>query len=59
MFLIRLLQRKPNSEIVFREPTSGEVLAYAILSYTWGEKKVSYEELKKSKNKCKIVNKTC
>ncbi|KAH8586144.1 hypothetical protein B0O99DRAFT_665869 [Bisporella sp. PMI_857] len=59
MFFMRLLQRKPNGEIVFREPTSSEVLAYAILSYTWGEEKVVYQDLKKSKDKSKTVDTCC
>ncbi|KAK6614281.1 NB-ARC and TPR domain protein [Botrytis cinerea] len=53
----RLLQRKSNGEIVFREPTSGNVPAYAILSHTWGEEEIVYQDLKKSKNKNNIVNK--
>ena len=57
MSLIRLLQRKPNGEIVFREPTSGEVPAYAILSHTWGEEEVIYQDLKKGKDKSKTTNK--
>ncbi|KAH7360964.1 hypothetical protein BKA65DRAFT_604235 [Rhexocercosporidium sp. MPI-PUGE-AT-0058] len=40
MSLIRLLQRKPDGEIVFREPTSSDVPAYVILSYTWGEEEI-------------------
>ena len=57
MSLIRLLQRKPDGEIVFREPTSGEVPAYAILSHTWDEEEVIYQDLKKGKDKSKTVNK--
>jgi hypothetical protein len=57
MSLIHLLQRKPDSEIVFREPTSGEVPAYAILSYTWEEEEAIYQDLKKGKDKSKTVNK--
>ncbi|KAH8586629.1 hypothetical protein B0O99DRAFT_665671 [Bisporella sp. PMI_857] len=57
MSLMRLLQRKPNGEIVFREPTSGELPAYAILSHTWGEEEVVYQDLKKGKDKSKTVNK--
>jgi hypothetical protein len=57
MSLIRLLQRKPDGEIVFREPTSGEVPAYAILSHTWGEEEVIYQDLEKGKDKSKTVNK--
>jgi len=44
---IRLLQRKPDSEIVFRESTSGEVPVYAVLSYIWGEEEIIYQDLKK------------
>lgn len=54
---MRLLQLKPNSEIVCREPTSGEVPAYAILSHTWGEEEVVYRALKKGQDKSKTVNK--
>ncbi|APA15329.1 hypothetical protein sscle_14g100990 [Sclerotinia sclerotiorum 1980 UF-70] len=57
MSFIRLLQRKPNGEIVFREFTSSEVPTYAILSHTWGEEEVVYQDLKKSKNKSKTINK--
>ncbi|PQE09258.1 hypothetical protein CJF32_00010700 [Rutstroemia sp. NJR-2017a WRK4] len=57
MSLIRLLQYKPNREIVFREPTSGEVPAYAILSHTLGEEEVVYRDLKKGKDKSRTVNK--
>ena len=57
MSLIRLSQRNPDGEIVFREPTIGEVLAYAILSYIWGEEEVIYQDLKKGKDKSKTVNK--
>ncbi|TGO56023.1 hypothetical protein BCON_0083g00150 [Botryotinia convoluta] len=57
MSLIRLLQRKPNGEIVFREPTSGNVPAYAILSHTWGEEEIVYQDLENGKDKSKAVNK--
>ena len=57
MSLIRLLQRKPDGEIVFRESTSGEVPAYTILSHTWGKEEVIYQDLKKGKDKNKTVNK--
>jgi hypothetical protein len=57
MSLIRLLQRKPDGEIIFREPTSAEVPAYAILSHTWGEDEVIYQDLKKGKDKSKTVDK--
>ncbi|KAH7356435.1 hypothetical protein BKA65DRAFT_604320 [Rhexocercosporidium sp. MPI-PUGE-AT-0058] len=45
MSLIRLLQRKPNGEIVFHEPTSGDVPAYVILSYTWGKEEVVFQDI--------------
>ena len=45
MALIRLLQRKPEGEIVFREPTSSDVPAYAILSHTWGKEEVSFRDV--------------
>jgi hypothetical protein len=44
MALIRLLQRKPDGEIVFRETTGGDVPAYAILSHTWGKEEVSFQD---------------
>jgi hypothetical protein len=53
MSLIRLLQRKLDGEIVFREPTSSEVPAYVILLHTWGEGEVTYQDLKKGKDKSK------
>jgi hypothetical protein len=51
MAFIRLLQRKPDGEIVFREPTSSDVPAYVILSHTWGKEEVSYQDLKEGKGK--------
>ena len=45
MALIRLLQREADGEIVFRETTSGDVPAYAILSHTWGKDEVSFQEV--------------
>jgi Heterokaryon incompatibility protein (HET) len=53
MALIRLLQRKPDGEIVFREPTSGNVPAYAILSHTWGEEEVSLQDVEAGTGKSK------
>ena len=38
MALIRLLQCKSDGEIVFREPSSGDVPSYALLSRTWGKR---------------------
>lgn len=57
MSLIRLLQRKPDGEIIFREPTNGPVPAYAILSHTWGGEEIIYQELKKGKDRSRIVSK--
>jgi hypothetical protein len=51
------LATQTNGEFVFREPTSGEVPAYAILSQTWGEEEAIYQDLKKGKDKSKTVNK--
>ncbi|KAH9210981.1 hypothetical protein DL95DRAFT_437398 [Leptodontidium sp. 2 PMI_412] len=48
MALIRLLQRKPDGEIVFRESTSSDVPAYAILSHTWGKEEVSFQDMEAS-----------
>lgn len=44
MFIMHLLQRKPDGEIVFRETTSGVLPAYATLSHTWGKEEVSLQE---------------
>ncbi|KAH6725029.1 hypothetical protein BKA61DRAFT_665703 [Leptodontidium sp. MPI-SDFR-AT-0119] len=57
MSLIRLLQRKPNGEIVFHEPTSGNVPAYAILSHTWGKEEVVYQDIQVGVDMSKTVNK--
>jgi hypothetical protein len=53
MALIRLLQRKSNGEIVFREPTSGDVPAYAILSHTWRKEEISFQDAKAGTGKGK------
>jgi hypothetical protein len=53
MALIRLLQRKLDGEIVFRETTSGDVPAYAILSHTWGKEEVSLQETEAGTGKSK------
>jgi hypothetical protein len=45
MAFIRLLQRKSDGEIVFREPTTSDVPTYAILSHTWGEEEVSFQDM--------------
>lgn len=53
MAFIRLLQRKPDGEIVFRETTSCDVPAYAILSHTWGKDEVSLPEVEAGTGKNK------
>ena len=57
MALIRLLQRKPGGEIVFREPTSDDVPAYAILSHTWGKEEVIFQDMEVNADMSKTVNK--
>jgi hypothetical protein len=57
MALIRLLQRKPDGEIVFREPTSGDVPAYAILSHTWGKEEVIFQDMEVNVDMSKTVSK--
>jgi len=57
MSLMRLLQRKPTGEIVFREPTSGDVPAYAILSHTWGKEEVILEDIQVGARISKTVSK--
>ena len=57
MALIRLLQRKPDGEIVFREPTSGDVPAYAILSHTWGKEEVIFQDMEAGADMSKTVSK--
>ncbi|KAF2726586.1 hypothetical protein EJ04DRAFT_582580 [Polyplosphaeria fusca] len=57
MALIRLLQRTPDGDIVFREPTSGRVPAYAILSHTWGENEVVFQDIEPNAGTGKAVSK--
>jgi hypothetical protein len=57
MALIRLLQRKPDGQIVFREPASGHVPAYAILSHTWEKEEVTFQEMEVNADMSKIVSK--
>jgi hypothetical protein len=53
MASIRLLQRKADGEVVFRETTNGDVPAYAILSHTWGKDEVSLQEVEAGTGKGK------
>ncbi|KAF2732125.1 HET-domain-containing protein, partial [Polyplosphaeria fusca] len=57
MALIRLLQRKLDGAIVFREPTSDPVPAYAILSHTWGKEEVTFQDIEAKGGKCKSISK--
>jgi hypothetical protein len=59
MAFLRLLQRKPDGEIVFREPTSDNVPAYAILSHTWGKKEeeVILQDMEAGADMTKVVSK--
>ena len=57
MSFLRLLQRKLNGEIAFREPTSGEVPAYAILSHTWGKEEVILQDMEVGVDMSKTMNK--
>ena len=57
MALIRLLQRKPDGEIVFREPTGGDVPAYAILSHTWGKEEVIFQDMEAGVDMSKTMSK--
>jgi hypothetical protein len=55
MSLIRLLQCKPDGEIVFREPTHGEVPAYTILSHTWEKDEVIFQDMETGADMSKTV----
>jgi hypothetical protein len=57
MALIRLLQRKPDGEIVFRELTSGDVPAYAILSHTWGKEEIIFQDIQVGADMSKTMSK--
>lgn len=57
MALIRLLQCKPDGEIVFREPTSGNVPAYAILSHTWQKEEVLFPDMEAGADMSKTMSK--
>jgi hypothetical protein len=57
MSLIRLLQCKPNGEIVFREATSSAVPAYTILSHTWEKEEVLFQDIQLGGDMRKTVSK--
>jgi hypothetical protein len=53
---MRLLERKPNGDLVFREFTDRDVPAYAILSHTWltnNKEEVSFEDIEAGSGKSK------
>jgi hypothetical protein len=50
---MRLLERKPNGDLVLREFTGSDVPAYAILSHTWGNGEVSLQEVEAGTGKDK------
>jgi hypothetical protein len=58
MALLRLLQRKLDGDIVFRETTSSDVPAYAILSHTWGKEEVLFQDMEANADMSKTVSKT-
>jgi hypothetical protein len=57
MAFIRLLHRKSDGEIVFRKPTNGDVPAYVILSYTWGDEEVIFQDMEAGADMSKTVSK--
>lgn len=50
---MRLLECKPDGELVLRQFIGGDVPAYAILSHTWGEEEVSFQEIESGTGKDK------
>ncbi|KAF1971156.1 HET-domain-containing protein, partial [Bimuria novae-zelandiae CBS 107.79] len=57
MAFLRLLERKPDGAIVFRETTSSDVPAYAILSHTWGKEEVLFQDMEANADMSKTVSK--
>jgi hypothetical protein len=57
MAFIRLLRLKSDGSIVFRETTSSDVPAYAILSHTWEKEEVTFQDMEISADKCNTVGK--
>ena len=45
MATIRLLHCKPDGRIAFRETSGSEVPAYTILSHTWGDDEVTFQDI--------------
>ena len=53
---MRLLERKPDGNLVFRESTDNDVPAYAILSHTWlanNNEEVSFQDIEAGTGKSK------
>jgi Heterokaryon incompatibility protein (HET) len=53
---MRLLERKPDGDLVFRESTNKDVPAYAILSHTWlanNNEEVSFQDVEAGTGKSK------
>ncbi|KAF1964751.1 HET-domain-containing protein [Bimuria novae-zelandiae CBS 107.79] len=57
MAFLRLLEHKPDGAIVFRETTSSDVPAYAILSHTWGKEEVLFQDMEANADMSKTVSK--
>jgi hypothetical protein len=50
---MRLLERKPDGDLVFRKFTDKDVPAYAIISYTWlinNNEEVSFQDVEAGTN---------
>lgn len=50
---MRLLERKPNGDLVLRKFTGTDVPVYAILSHTWSKEEVSFQEVEAGAGKNK------
>jgi hypothetical protein len=52
---MRLLEHKPDGDLVFRESTNKDVPAYAILSHTWLDnyEEVSFQDVEAGTGKSK------
>jgi hypothetical protein len=53
---MRLLESKPDGDVVFRESTNNDVPAYAVLSHTWlasNDEEVSFQDVEAGIGKSK------
>ncbi|TVY64282.1 Vegetative incompatibility protein HET-E-1, partial [Lachnellula suecica] len=57
MASLRLLHCKSNGKIVFRTPSSGDIPAYAILSHTWGDEEVIFQDIEAGADISKTMGK--